>query len=231
MAKFKRKHEDVMEIYEESFKREKIEYKKTLMDIFTKSIGITGKTIMIIVITIYILVLIGVFLSFETTKEQTNQDVGKYLEKQYDCNFVITPKNVDEKGNGIYTAYNKRNKNIVFQITKNKTKMKDTYMKEVIIYYIQNKMTDFNIEDYSIINENEKSVCFNIYDLDELEKNVEFIYELNKRTMKDLKGYSNVTGYVMLRYGEYFYYPYIGTDKSVEEIVQTIKVDYENSKK
>ena len=49
--------------------------------------------------------------------------------------------------------------------------------------------------------------------------------------MQELKGYSNVTGYVMIRYGDYFYYTYIGTDKDVEDIVVAIKVDYENNKK
>jgi len=231
MAKFKRLHEDVMDIYDENFKKEKVQYKKSFMDIFTKSIGIIGKTILYAVITIYSLVLIWTFLSFETIKEKTNQDVGKYLKKQYNCRFVVEPENIDENGNGTYTAYNKRNKNIIFKVTKNKTRMTDNYMREAIMYYLENKMQDYNVEEYNITRENEKAVCFSINSLDELEKNIEFIYELNKRTMKQLKGYSNVTGYVMIRYGDYFHYPYIGTDKTVEEIVENIKGDYENSKR
>lgn len=96
---------------------------------------------------------------------------------------------------------------------------------------LANKMEDFNLGELSITRENEKAVCFNINSLDELDKNIEFIYELNKRTMKELKVYSNVTGYVMIRYGEYFHYPYIVTDKTSKEIVESIKVDYERSKK
>lgn len=226
MAKYRRKHEDIMHIYEESFKREKVEYKKDFIDKFTISLGITGKTIMWIVIILYMLVIIGVFLSFENINQQMNQDVGKYLKKQYNCNFVIIEKDIDEKGNGTYVAYNKKNKDIVFQIEKNKTKITDTYMTEVIRYYLENEMTEYNLNEYNITRENQKAVCFNMYSLDELDKIIEFIYQLNKKTMKELKGYSNVTGYVMVRYNDYFHYPYIGTDRTVQEIVNSIENDY-----
>ena len=230
MAKFKRLHEDIMDVYDESFKREEVEYQKDFMDRFAQITGIIVKIILGFVILVYGLVLVYVFGNFAIIKEQTNQDVGKYLEKQYDCDFVVSEKSVDEKGNGIYTAYNKRNKDIIFEVTKNKTQITDTYMTEAIRYYLENKMNDYNLDEYNITRENEKAVCFNIGSLDDLNKVIEFIYELNKRTMKELKGYSNVTGYVMVRYGDYFHYPYIGTDKTVEEIVEAIKVDYENSK-
>lgn len=231
MAKFKRLHEDIMDVYDESFKREEVEYEKDFMDKFAQVTGIIAKIIIGFIILVYGLFLVYVFGNFAIIKEETNPDVGKYLEKQYDCTFVVTPRNVDEKGNGTYTAYNKRNKNIVFEVEKNKTQITDTYMTEAVRYYLENKMVDYNLEEYNITRENEKAVCFNVSSLDELEKIVEFIYELNKMTMKELKGYSNVTGYVMIRCGDYFYYPYIGTDKTVEEIVESIKIDYENSKK
>lgn len=231
MAKFKRLHEDVMNVYDESFKREETEYEKDLMDRFAQITGIILKIVIGFVTLIYGFFLVYAFGKFAVVKEQTNQDVGKYLEKKYDCIFVVTPKNIDKKGNGTYSAYNKRNKDIIFEVTKNKFQMEDNYMKEAIMYYIENKMKDYNIEEYTITEENEKAVCFNINSLDELNKVVDFIYEINKKTMKQLKGYSNVTGSVMIRYGSYFYYPYIGTDKTVEDIVKSIKVDYEKSNK
>jgi len=231
MAKFKRLHEDIMDVYDESFEREEVEFEKDFMDRFAKVAGIIAKIIIGFIILVYGIFFVYVFGNFATIKEQTNPDVGRYLKKQYNCNFVIKPKNVDEKGNGKYIAYNKKNKNIVFEIEKNKTQITDNYMTEVIRFYLANKMSDYYLDEYKITRENDKAVCFNINSLDELNKVVDFIYEINKRTMKELKGYSNVTGFVMIRYGAYFYYPYIGTDKSVEEIVQTIKVDYENSKK
>lgn len=231
MSKFKRLHEDIIDVYNESFKKEEVEYEKDFMDRFAQITGITLKIIIGFITLIYGVFLIYAFGMYADVKEKTNQDVGKYLEKQYGCTFVVKPKNIDEKGNGTYTAYNKRNKNIVFEVSKNKFQMSDTYMKEAILYYVENEMTDYNKKEYNITEENQKAVCFNINSLDELNKVVDFIYELNKKTMKQLKGYSNVTGSVMVRYGDYFYYPYIGTDKSVKEIVQTIKTDYENNKK
>ena len=160
MAKFKRLHEDVMDVYDESFKREEVEYEKDFMDRFAQTLGIILKIILGFITLIYGLFLIYTFGNFASIKEQTNQDVGKYLEKQYNCTFVVTPKNIDEKGNGTYTAYNKRNKDIVFEVKKNKNKMTDTYMTKAIRYYLENKMTDYNLEEYNITRENEKAVCF-----------------------------------------------------------------------
>lgn len=97
MAKFKRKHEDVMHIYNESFKKEKVEYEKSWMDIFTKSVGVTGKAIFCIVIAIYALVLVMVFANFADIKEKVNPDVNKYLKDHYNCNFKFLEENIDEK--------------------------------------------------------------------------------------------------------------------------------------
>lgn len=132
-------------------------------------------------------------------------------------------------GNGTYVICNKKNKDIVFELKKDKAKITDTYMKTVVKYYLENKMSDFNLNEYKITQRDEKTICFNIDNYDEIDKVINFMYELNKRTMKDLKGYSNVTGYVMLKYGEYIHYPYIGTDKNVEEIIDVVKVDYARS--
>ena len=155
MAKFKRLHEDIINVYDESFKREEVEYEKDFMDRFAQIAGIILKIIIGFITLIYGLFLIYVFGNFATIKEKTNQDVGKYLKKQYNCTFVVEPENIDEKGNGTYTAYNKRNKNIIFKVTKNKTKMIDTYMKEAIMYYVENKMTNYNLKEFIITEENE----------------------------------------------------------------------------
>ena len=74
MAKFKRLHEDIMDNYDESFKREEIEYEKDFMDRFAQIAGLILKIAIGFVTLVFGVFLIYAFGNFADVKEKTNQD-------------------------------------------------------------------------------------------------------------------------------------------------------------
>lgn len=221
----KRKHEDVLHVYEEDFKVTKTEKKKNWIDkicIVAEKIGISIRNLGIAII---VLTFIGVVAWWASMGESRNPSVKKTLKDRYGQSFVIVSKNVDEKGNGTYVVYPKGYKEYKFVVTKNKRSIKEDYKNMVIKTYWSN-ISDKQKEEMKLV-EAENRMDIKIEEYSQMEVVLAQYYNLYKKSQKELPG--NITLNTQLKLDDYTGYISVQDKENMEDYIIRMKYNYINS--
>lgn len=220
----KRKHENVLQVYDEDFKSTKKEKKKNWIDkicLVTEKIGISIRNLSVLFLA---LAFIGVVAWWASMGESGNPSVKKALKNRYGQSFVIVSKNVDEKGNGTYIVYPKGYKEYKFVVTKNKRSIKEDYKNMVIKTYWSN-ISDKQKEEMKLV-EAENRMDIKIEEYSQMEVVLAQYYNLYKKSLKKLPG--NITLNTQLKFGDYTGYISVNDKEKMEDYIIRMKYNYFN---
>lgn len=220
----KRKHEDVLHVYEEEFKVTKTEKKKNWIDkicVIAEKIGISIRNLGIAIIA---LTFIGVIAWWASMGERRNPSVEKTLKDRYGQSFVIVSKDVDEKGNGTYVVYPRGYKEYKFVVTKNKRIIKEDYKNMVIKKYWSN-ISSKQKEEVKLV-EAKNRMDIKIEEYSKMDVVLAQYYNLYKKSKKELPG--NITLNTQLKFGDYTGYISVNDKEKMEDYINRIKYNYMN---
>lgn len=221
----KRKHENVLHVYEEDFKVTKTEKKKNWIDKICRIAEKIGISIRNIGIAIIALTFIGVMAWWASMGESRNPSVKRTLKNRYGQSFVIVSKDVDEKGNGTYVVYPRGYKEYQFVVTKNKRSIKENYKNMVIKTYWSN-ISDKQKEDMKLVQaENRMDIVLEEYS--QMDSILSQYYNLYKKSKKEFPG--NITLNTQLKLGDYTGYISVKDKESMQDYITRMKYNYINS--
>lgn len=194
----------------------------------------------IIVFTISILFLAGktIYNYYHNIERRLNPDVLEELNDKYSKDFKIVDASTDENGFGIYSLYYKDDKNVIFNVVKDKETrtIYDDFNYRYKKYYIEN-CEDSNIksdlqikESYTEINGCkflvEYEYWFEISDYTEIENTVNNLYSLYDYFSNNAKNpYILIVGGIIRKDNYISEVPYeYGKDK--QTFLKEVKDDY-----
>ena len=220
----KRRHEDVLHVYDEDFKSTKKEKKKNWIDRICRVAERIVVSIRNIGIAVIGLIFIGVVAWWASMGESTNPSVKKALKNRYGQSFVIVSKNVDEKGNGTYIVYPRGYKEYKFVVTKDKRSIKEDYKNMVIKTYWSN-ISDKQKAEMKLV-EAENRMDIKIEEYSQMEVVLAQYYNLYKKAQKKLPG--NITLNTQLKFGDYTGYISVNDKEKMEDYIIRMKYNYFN---
>ena len=221
----KRKHEQVLHVYDENFKYTKTEKKENWIDKICRLAERIGVSIRNIGIAIIVLAFIGVTAWWASMGESRNPSVKKTLKDRYGQSFVIVSKNVDEKGNGTYIVYPRGYKEYKFVVTKNKRDIKEEYKNMVIKSYWSN-ISDKQKEEMKLVEAGNR-MDIKIEEYSQIDIVLAQYYNLYKKSKKELPG--NITLNAQLKLGDYTGYISVKDREKMEDYIIRMKYNYINS--
>lgn len=223
-VKFRRKHENVISMYENDFEKDNPKKKKNLIDIINNAMNKTIVSIKMLGIILFIIIIISIFLWYKSIGERLNPNVKDTLESMYNQSFIIEDKQTDKKGNGKYIAYPKGYEDYKFEIIKDGRKIEENYIAVVTREFWkkqpQEKTENFNLE-YK-----EDSVGIIIENYDELESCLTDYYILYKESEKNIPDKVVINTYIVIE--DYIEYLMILDEDTVDDFVYKIKYNYIN---
>ncbi len=178
----KEEMEELLKTKMEEYPMDNIDKEK--VEKFAKYLKITTQAILTpIVIAIIGVVFLAIFFivsMFSNIRSRTNVNINKRLKEYYQESFVEIEKQVDSKKNGIYKMAPKKNKEIIFTVTKNFGSMDNDYLDVALKYYVENCENKELTKDIILQTTTRKNTIF---------PEVEF---LSCRVLLEISGYDEI---------------------------------------
>lgn len=167
----------------------------------------------------------GLFYAISAARPDTLQ----YLKRQYNKEFAIESKEVNEKKDGTYIVYPKDTPDLKVTVTRYRYKYQDNYKEQLINYYYEKEKNSELFSGFNIVRRDlQKDVTLekNVYNLQEFKDTARQIYDLKLffREKSPNLEYSIPIG---MKYGNYTAYLWIqdaAGDK--ENLVKKAMKDY-----
>ncbi len=135
----KEEMEELLKTKTSEYSMENVDKEK--VEKFAKYLKITTQAILtpmvIAIIGVVFLAIFFIISMFSNIRSRTNVNINKKLKEYYQESFVEIEKQVDSKKNGIYKMAPKKNKEIVFTVTKNFGSIDNDYLDVALKYYVE----------------------------------------------------------------------------------------------
>lgn len=225
----KRKQEEEAKKEEEvqkMFGRVNIKKVNKVNKVINTSLKVIAVQIAIAASILIIIALLFSYGAFRDVIRRTNVDIMEALEGEYQEDFKIISKEVDDKGNGTYVIHPKKNKDIVFTVTKEGGSMTEDYCVQAIKYYKEKYEDQELVKDFVVKDQHQANVIeLEINGYADIEQAVNKVYCFKQYIQSQNERINFFTPLSYLKIGEYrsgVTYLF----HSLEEVIKMEKYEY-----
>lgn len=223
-------------------KKDDLIIETSIIDKLAEFIKNTGISLVIVIIVCAVGILFMacriVYNYYHEIERTVNPNVLEELKDKYSKKFKIVAASTDEYGFGIYSLYYKDDKNVVFNVVKDKEtrKIYDDFDYRYKKYYVD-KCPDINVKEHIKVKEEYKEInkCqflaeyefwFEVSEYEELEQITDYIYSLYDYIYNNAKNPYILINGGMVRKGDYISNISFQYGKEKKEFLKELQEDY-----